>query len=128
MDKPYKNEELFTKKLVKEAGLSKPSVDFTMRVMTEVTRRKVTQSVYQPLISNRTWGVLAVVLTILLVVIIAFPLGDDAIFGALHLDTYLNFSMRPLKLSKTVVYAIGFTALFLVQIPFLKHYLGKQYR
>jgi hypothetical protein len=128
MDKLSKKEELFTKQLVKEAGLSKPSVDFTKRVMEVVAAKSSIQEVYQPLISKRVWGVLAGVMAICLVLLFVIPIGNEPLFGTLEMHKYMNFSIPELKLSKTMLYALGCTALFLVQIPFLKHYLGKQYK
>ena len=128
MDKPSKKEELFIKKIVKEAGLSKPPFDFTQRVMTVISAQKATQSVYQPLISKRTWGIVAVVATLCVFLIWMIPIENESYFSALKLHERLQFSLPHFELSKTLTYAIGFMALFLLQIPFLKNYLGKQYR
>lgn len=128
MDKQSKKEELFTTKIVKEAGLSKPSFDFTKQVMAVVSSQKVTTKAYQPLISQRTWGIVAVVATLCLILILMIPIENESYFSALKLHERLQFSLPHLELSKTLTYAIGFTALFLLQIPFLKNYLEKQYR
>ena len=128
MDKPSRKEELFTKKIVKEAGLSKPSFDFTQRVMAVVSAQKATQNIYQPLISKRTWAIVAATAIICLFFILLIPIENESFFSALKLHERLQFSLPQLELSKTLTYAIGFMALFLLQIPFLKNYLGKQYR
>jgi hypothetical protein len=128
MDKPSKKEENFTKKIIKEAGLSAPSIDFTNQVMAIVTARKVVQKAYQPLISKRAWGIVTIAISLVLLLILTIPFENESYFSALKLQERLQFSLPQWELSKTLTYAIGFMALFLLQIPFLKHYLGKQYR
>jgi len=56
-----------TRKVIKQAGLQQPSVDFTQLAMKKVLQsHQQTAVVYKPLISNGVWGVIAVMITVLL--------------------------------------------------------------
>ena len=125
MDKPSKKEEQFTRDLLKSAGLSTPSEGFSNRLMQTIVSRQVAKNVYQPLLSKKAWGVLVILLMIVVIAIFVLPLNQESLLDKLGMTSNFNFSFPEFKLSKTFTYAIGFLALFLVQIPFLKHYFGK---
>ncbi len=130
MEKPSKDFEEFTQKMIREAGVSKPSPDFTDRVMEAIAAKTVHAKVYRPLIARRTWNLLAIIAIVGLIGVYFLPVASNPFFENLEISQKIgfNFSFPEFKTSKTFTYALGFLALFLVQIPFLKHYVLKRYK
>ncbi|PKA82158.1 hypothetical protein ATE92_0283 [Ulvibacter sp. MAR_2010_11] len=128
MDKPSEKIESFTRKLVKEAGVSKPSIDFKSRVMEAVIQQSQIQKVYQPLLSKQVLGLFVVVIVVGVAVLYFMTFENSTLLERLDLGRNLNISIPEMKTSKMLTYAVGCFALFLVQIPFLKKYLEKQHR
>jgi hypothetical protein len=122
MEKPSKNIEKITQDWVKEAGLEKPSSAFVQNVMNVIEKKSATQEVYRPLISKRGWGMVAAVFVVSVALLYLFPIGEVSYFNDLKLAEVSGIKnpFAGLEVSKTMVYGIGFLALFLVQIPFLK--------
>lgn len=122
MDKQSKAEEAFIKKSVQEAGLLKPSLDFSQRVMTAVAKNAAAKTVYRPLITKPVWVLLGFMVAACILILFFFPSEGISLFDRWEWVKLSNieFSVPTLELSKTVTYAIGFLVLFLVQIPFLK--------
>lgn len=121
MEKQSK-EEMLAGKFFREAGLEKPSAEFTARVMNTIAVRKVVKE-YKPLISRNGWMVI-------------FS-GIGMLFFSLFLLNYeftvtpnlylvKNLSLPKIELSQTMTWAIAFVALFLLEIPFLKNLLERQ--
>ncbi len=122
MEKPSKNIEKITQDWVREAGLEQPSSAFVQNVMNAIEKKSATQKVYRPLISRRGWGLVAAVFVASIALLYLFPIGELTYFNDIklaELSTIKN-PFAGLEVSKTMVYGIGFLALFLVQIPFLK--------
>jgi nitric oxide reductase large subunit len=126
MEEQFKNIDRLTKKLLKEAGTHKPSSNFLSKVMTGVEQTAIKKA-YQPLISRTAWLVIGVLSVVLIVVLIAFPFPQLSFISDLQLSEKIHFQnpFSGIEISKTTVYAVGFLGLFLVQIPFLKHYFEK---
>lgn len=124
MEKPYNNEEELVKKMIKGLPLERPSSDFTQKVMQQVLRRSLKNS-YQPLISKRAWLVIAMMFILGVLWLFYHPETSLIDSEALSWNNKLQFKnpFETIELSKTTVYAIGFMALFLLQIPFLKRYV-----
>lgn len=124
MEKPYNNEEELVKKMIKGLPLERPSSDFTQKVMQQVLRRSLKNS-YQPLISKRAWLVIAMMFILGVLWLFYNPETSLIDSEALSWNDKLQFKnpFETIELSKTTVYAIGFMALFLLQIPFLKRYV-----
>jgi hypothetical protein len=122
MEKPSKNIEKITQDWVREAGLEQPSSAFVQNVMDAIEKRSATQKVYRPLISRRGWGMVAAVFVVGVALLYLFPIGEVSYFNDLKLAEVSSIKnpFAGLEVSKTMVYGIGFLALFLVQIPFLK--------
>lgn len=124
MEKPYNNEEELVKKMIKGLPLERPSSDFTQKVMQQVLRRSLKNS-YQPLISKRAWLVIAMMFILGVLWLFYNPETSLIDSEALSWNNKLQFKnpFETIELSKTTIYAIGFMALFLLQIPFLKRYV-----
>lgn len=122
MDKQSEHIEKLTQKWVKEAGVEQPSPGFVGNVMQTIEQRAKAPKIALPLVSKRGW--LGVALFILGCVAVWFliPGGEAKYVQELPFEELpqLNNPFEGLKISKTTVYAIGFLALFLIQIPFLK--------
>ena len=118
-----------TRKLLQEAGLEKPSIGFKNRVMDVIVAQTEMQSVYRPLISKKSWFMVAVVSIICVAVFYYIPMESGTALESLGISQKMDidYSLPNLEISKTTMYAIGFMALFLIQIPFLKRYLEKQH-
>jgi hypothetical protein len=128
MEEQFNKQDELLKKLLKETPLDKPSPLFLQKVMQKVEATASKQA-YQPLISK--WGILAIVLSLMAGCLwLYFNPGSSLIdTNAISWRDKIQFSnpFENLKVSKTTVYAIGFMALFLLQIPILKRLIEKRY-
>lgn len=118
------NEDLFTGKLIKDAGLEKPSVAFSVNVLNAIAAKKVVKE-YKPLISVNVWIVLVGVLVCSVIGLYLLTTANTLIWEFGYLK---DLSFPRIELSTTMTYAIGFVALFFLQIPFLKGLLERQMR
>jgi len=125
MDKQFNREDRLMRKLLNEAK-EEPSVDFKIQIMKKVALRNAKIRSYEPLISKSVWIGIAAVM-IIFIAGVTYLNSDISIPG-------LNFGIPDLvnipeiKLSRTMLYAIAFVALFFLQIPFLKRFLDREYR
>ena len=122
MENSPKEIEKLTQGWVQEAGIEQPSLDFVQKVMDAVDVSTNKSKVYRPLISGRGWSLVAGLFITSLVVVYLFPLGE---FRQLDMIDFSNLPtlqnpFEDMKVSKPMLYAVGFLTLFLVQIPFLK--------
>lgn len=122
MENSPKEIEKLTQGWVQEAGIEQPSLDFVQKVMDAVEVSTNKSKVYRPLISGRGWSLIAGLFIASLVVVYLFPLGE---FRQMDLIDFSNLPtlqnpFEDMKVSKPMLYAVGFLTLFLVQIPFLK--------
>lgn len=129
MEKQSNNLDDFTKKLIVESGVHKPSLDFSKRVVDAIESKAVTLNVYQPLISRKSWVLIIITAVVCFISFYFFQSTGNSILDKLEIGHYLDlqFSLPEIKLSKTFIYAIGFMSLFLIQIPFLKHYVSNRF-
>ena len=129
MEKPFKNIEDSLYTLGKNAGAEQPSPNFLANVMNAVTSQSVVQKDYQPLISKKVWFTLVVVIVIGIVLMNVFPSDSAGYLAQYSIADKLSFNINlpEFKMSKTMVYAVGFLSLFLLQIPFIKYYHNKMY-
>jgi len=121
------------KKVMQSSLLESPSLDFTNNVMAEVKANVASNiTVYEPLISKRTWFILSVLFAGGLIYSL---LGTD--FESLGWIGEIDFSVISnnkvteaiggITVSKILAYAIGFFGLvFFIQIPMMKHYFDKR--
>ena len=129
MEKSNKEIEKSIYKLVKDAEVEQPSPNFLSNVMDAVSKQTVEQIEYQPLITKKVWFALAASIVIGIVLLNIFP-SDSAGYLSQYsfIDTLsFNINLPEFKASKTMIYGIGFLGLFLLQIPFIKHYHNKRY-
>lgn len=120
-------EDILLQSLLKDAGMEKPSVDFSAKVLASLNERRSVR-VYKPLISQNVWIGLGVLYGIGILLFIIFnsdlSLGQTLDLPFLKLD-HLKINFPTVTLSQTMSYAIALVSLFLLQIPFLKHYIDK---
>jgi len=129
MEKQSKNIDTLTENIVKEGGLHQPPSGFFDNVMNAISTETVTTKSYKPLVSTTGWVVFGLALFICLLLLYIFPVSSTPLVDKMGLKEIpsMNSWFSGFKMSKTLVYGIGFLALFLVQIPFLKRILSKQY-
>lgn len=125
----------FVKKIVRSAGLETPSDGFTQNIMSKIAvqEAKTTAIKYKPLISKRSWLILAAI-TIILFTYIIFGKLDLSISWLPNIySVILNKigfmeALSQIHLPNTAVYAlIGILLFFYVQIIFLKKHLENRY-
>ena len=122
MENSPKEIEKLTQKWVQEAGLEQPSLDFVQKVMEAVDVSASKAKVYRPLISKRGWSLVAALFIVCVLAIYLLPLGDAGYLTSIDLTNLpsIQIPFEGMTVSKPMLYAVGFLALFLVQIPFLK--------
>jgi hypothetical protein len=121
------------KKVMQSAPLEKPSLDFTANIMAKVDAIVTNNiTVYKPLISKRTWLVIAIlVVGSLSYGVFGSGLEGLSWFDKVDLSIFSNNKITDaisgVKFSKTLIYAVGLCGLvFFIQIPMMKHYLDKR--
>jgi hypothetical protein len=124
MEEQFKNIDRLTEKLVKDAGIHKPSANFLSGVMSAVNKTAIKQE-YKPLISGSAWFIIATLFAVSFVTLYFYSSPELSLLQDINLFEKLSFKMPVLEfqIPKTMVYAIGFLGLFLFQIPFLKNYM-----
>jgi hypothetical protein len=128
MEEPYNKQDEILKKLVKEVPLEKPSLDFATKVLQQIEKQKASNS-YRPLISKTGWATITAIFILGIVWIYFNPASNMYNLATTSFSEKMNFKnhFEGFVLSKTTLYAIGFMALFLLQIPFLKRILEKNH-
>ncbi len=120
------------KKVMQSTSLEKPSLDFTANIMAKVegiTTSDITA--YKPLISKRSWFVIAILVIGSLSYGMLGGLEGLGWFEKIDLsvisDNKITDAISGMTFSKTLIYAIGLCGLvFFIQIPMMKHYLDKR--
>lgn len=130
MEKQSEHFDDLTRKLVKEGGMHSPSPDFLENVMQKIRPQDDTSRVYRPLISSKGWMICVLVALASFALLYWFPSSEVNWGEKLSIANYVDVQspFKGLEISKTFIYGIGFMSLFLLQIPFLKNYLQKQYK
>ena len=129
MEKPFNEKNDKLKQWMQELPLESPSLDFTKKVMQGISAKsELTQ--YKPLISKRAWWLIGILLLFSIAYLYINPTSGTVPEGVTNLLGHLSFEnpIKKLVLPKTAIYAIGFMALFLLQVPFLKRLHDKQYQ
>ncbi len=119
-----------SKKVLNEAGLEKAPIDMLPNIMDAIAKAGLQHIQYKPLISKRAWLYIGLVVTAIFAIIVFGVPFERYYFNNvdLQLANKLDAFLGELKISKTLLYSIGFLGLFIVQIPFLKRLLDKQYK
>ncbi|GHC55114.1 hypothetical protein [Ulvibacter litoralis] len=126
MEEQFKNIDDIAKKLVQEAGLHQPSAHFMESVMKSVTPKTAIQP-YKPLLSKRAWVFIVLGFVSMMFALYIVPATDFSLLKEFSVAEYVSFKnpFSEVKMNKTTVYGIVFLSLFMLQIPFLKHFLEK---
>lgn len=126
MEEPYKKIEHLTKKWIQEAGLKNPSAAFEMKILERIEHKPLLQKT-TPLISKTGWFIVSFIFVASVALLYVYP-SELLSFKGDKVSALFNKigGLKKLSVSKTTQYAFLFLALFLVQLPFLKHYLDKQ--
>ena len=123
----------FTKKYVKEIPTEKPSLDFTLNLMSKIAELpSLSKAIaYKPLISKKGWFIMFAV--IIAVIFIPFKSNEESLFTLPEINLSfldkLNFTglLDGFNVSSSTMYfALVFSALIFVQIFYLKGYFEKQ--
>lgn len=117
------NEERLLRRLIREAGVEKPSANFKDKIMLAIEGKKAVPNSYQPLISPTAWAISLVVLVLATGVLFWFygvPADLSANLNVAKLFKFPPVQLPALHLSRTMQYAIAFIALFFIQVPFLR--------
>ena len=122
MEKSSKHIDKITQDWVEEAGIEQPSFGFANNVMRAIEAKAVREKVYRPLISLRGWGLVAAFFVVSVVLLYYIPIGEIPYLKNMDITNVPSIKnpFAGLEVSKTMVYAVGFLVLFLIQIPFLK--------
>ena len=134
-DKEKKSLGIFIKKMVKEAPVEKPSLDFSANVMDAINalEAKKTRQVYEPLISKKIWFL--IVAGIIALTVYLFKTGvhlNEGYLSKVDLSKITNAisfdSSYSFNISNTALYGFIFLAIMIpIQIAYLKRYHDKKF-
>lgn len=129
MKESDKNIENFIDKMMAEETLHSPSIDFTSKIMAQVSiieEKKL--KVYKPLISKQTWFLLIGLLIAFAIYAVAASNDYDLKISDLYIKEYSNI-FSGFHVSQYTLYAIlVIPFMMLIQIPLLKNYYDKKYQ
>ena len=125
----------FTRKMVKETPIEKPSIDFSRNVMNAINILEVKKAkrVFEPLISKKVWLLISVGIIALAVFILKTGVNMNEGYlskidlsgftNAISFETSYNFNI-----SSTALYGFIFLAIMIpIQIGYLKNYHDKKF-
>ncbi len=123
------------KRLVKEAGIERPSSGFSINVMQDIKRLSAQEPiVYTPLISKRAWFWIGILIFGLVLSLAFLTDNNTSILDKIDLSSLqlkgklINNPFKDFTLYKTTLYGIlFFSILFFVQIPILKRRIDKSF-
>ena len=120
------------KKVMQSSSLESPSLDFTVNIMAKVKASGISHvTVYKPLISKRTWIIVAILILGGLSYGVFGNIEGLGLVDKVDLSVISNNrvteAISGITFSKTLMYAIGMCGLvFFVQIPMMKYLLNKR--
>ena len=128
MEELFNKQENIIKKLLKEAPMETPSKDFSKKVMQHIEKKNIYMP-YRPLISKTAWLGIAALFIVGLVWVYYNPSSSAYNLDTRSLSEKVNLKnpFEGLHFSKTTLYAIGFMALFILQVPVLKRIVEKKF-
>jgi len=128
-----KNIEGFTKYIMKEVDVEKPSIDFLLKVMDAVKlESKASLSiVYKPLIPKSVWVLIVILFLALSVFVLTGTTINYYLLSQIDVpivDNVLAFDLfKNIHFSKTFTLSfLVFSAFVLVQLFFIKNYFNNQ--
>ena len=128
------NIEDFTKFIMNDVQLEKPSADFVENVMGKISleNKPIIETIYKPLISKSSWFVISLITIVFCVYLILGNANQSSIFSFINIDvSFLN------KIDFTAVFEsihipdlfsilfIFFTVLVVFQMFAIKNYFNK---
>ncbi len=122
MERQFKEDKL-TGRLLKEAGLERPSFNFSSNVMSAINAKQV--QVYKPLISVKGWAILA---SMILFSVIGLYYTNTGSLPIPDINFKISWTFPKIELSRIMSFAICGLLLFLLQIPFLKSLIEREYK
>lgn len=120
------------KRIVKDANLESPSLNFTQNLMAKIEAQASTSSiVYKPLISKVGWVCIILVLSAVSIYLSLSGSKDTMLFNTIDYSSLTKHSISEfisgVTIPKTVAYAIGFFGLvWCIQIALMKQVLNKR--
>jgi hypothetical protein len=125
----------FTKKMVKETPVEKPSIDFSSNVMNAINALEVKKATntFEPLISKKVW--MLIVACIIALTVFLLKTGVNMNEGYLSNIDFSRFANTisfetsyNLNISNTALYGFIFLAIMIpIQIGFLKKYHNRKF-
>ena len=122
------------KKIVKEAALESPSINFTHAIMSQIEALEMSSAtMYKPLISKTGWVVISMVLLgVILYAVFGSNTEGSGWLSTVDLSVLSNFKLTNLlsgvAIPKTVTYCVVLFGLMLsIQVLFLKRHFNKQF-
>ncbi|UNY97595.1 hypothetical protein MQE36_10915 [Zhouia spongiae] len=120
----------FTRKVIYEVGLDKPSNEFMDRLMIKIQKEQ--SYIYTPLIKKRGWGVIASFLTVSIVLLIKFSQRDSVLKGygisdKIELGEINLFEKFHFSDTTTIILMVAL-AFILIQIPLMKRMYFNQFK
>ncbi len=130
-----KQDHAFAKKLIIEAGLETPKLDFTKTVMDALkTKETIPASLqYSPLISPAWWGFISALVVAIFTYVLLSESTLESSWLTLHqFHGFAEYNVFETTLKQpiamTAVYGcVALAVLVLVQIPLLKKYFNRYY-
>ena len=125
MEKLSKQQEQHFGAIIREAGGELPSSALKANVMNAIGANSKS-IIYKPLIGKKGWSLVAIGACLVLLLGVLLPFEGFGFMDQIDWKNPLMFdySLPSLTVPRTFLYAIAFTALFLLQIPFLKRIQG----
>jgi hypothetical protein len=125
----------FTKRMVKETPVEKPSIDFSRNVMDTINALEVEKKkrVFEPLISNKVWLLISVGIIALTVFILKTGVNmNEGYLSQIDFSGFTNAisfeTSYNLNISNTALYGFIFLAIMIpIQIGYLKSYYDKKF-
>ncbi|WP_203296692.1 hypothetical protein [Luteirhabdus pelagi] len=129
MEKRFED-DAFMHSLMKNGGLERPSPDFTKNVITliEAQASATSHTVYKPLLSQKALFCIAFAFVCIPLAAYFLPTEPNKYIASINIvwNTISSLSIPEVSTSQTMLYAIAFLGLFLMEIPFLKSQLLKK--
>lgn len=123
-----------TKKVIKEASLESPSLNFTDVLMSQINVIESSSTiVYKPLISKMGWTFISILfLGMILYMILGGNTESPDWLGSIDFSVFSNLKITNIfsgiTIPKTVTYAVVlFGVMLSIQILFLKRHLNKPF-
>jgi len=130
--KTNKNIEDFTKYIIKESSIEKPSADFVAKVMNRIDLESnpIYENKYKPLISKLGWIIISLVLILSSIYFWSKKFNPSNYLSGLNLSFSTNFSLtkifNEINIPSTFTFVfVFFTILVIIQLLIIKKYFDK---